>query len=123
MPGLDYELDPITGDWIPDGQGGFKTTDTNAPAVMHALNDKRGWPGDPNKGGNLEVLTSMTATEAAAAAPNLIHVALQPMIDDGFLRDVEVAVEREIDKVFIKTEIIDSAGGRLDVTDLTPFGE
>lgn len=123
MPGLDHALDPITGDWMPDGKGGFLTTEGNESAVHHALSDKRGWPGDEKAGSKVRDLAKMTAPQAAAEAPNLIRGALQPLIDDGLLRDVIITVERDRSRVFIRTEIIDAAGARVDVTHLTPFGE
>ena len=123
MPGFDYALDPITGDLVPDGKGEFVLTDSNESAVHHALNDKRGWPGDEKAGSTVRQLATMTAPQAAAEAPNRIRTALAPLLDDGLLRDVIVDVERQGSRVFVSTEIIDAAGVRVDVTHLTPFGE
>lgn len=64
---IDLYLDPVTHDYVDDGEGGWIETDDNSTAVLVQLDSREGrWWGDPPAGSrNKEILESDLPTAEA----------------------------------------------------------
>lgn len=125
MAGRDRKLNPITGDYVQDGAGGYEYTTTIATKVYHQLRTRRGsWWGDPDAGSDLYLVTDRgLSQDSVVFAKNAVRTALQRFVDLGLAKDV--AVEAQADargRLTLQSTITDIQAGELDVSDLTPFG-
>lgn len=122
--GRDRVLDPLTGDYVSDGQGGYETTTTIQPALVHQLKGQRSrWWGDENAGSDVWRLQTMPLNEATVvAARNFIRTAVQVFIDRGQAREPRVDVTRSPEgRLTIEASIVDVTHGELDISNLTRF--
>lgn len=85
------------GDYVQDGKGGWKTTNTIAPAVRHQALDERGnWAGDPGAGSDLHTFRRAKDTDATAGrAAEALRASLQVFVDQGRAADLSVEGTRD----------------------------
>lgn len=97
MPGLDRELDPVAGDYVPNGKGGTKTTRSAATAVVHQFRlSHNTWPGDPDAGIRNQILDrAKSSPPTAVAIEDMTRDALQPLVDLDWITVPRVVVERQ----------------------------
>lgn len=87
----DLAMDPITGDFVTDGAGGWSRTEYGDTAVLHQLEcHYDAWWGDPELGSLLHDRDRF----AGGAAPVRTEVerALGVLVRDGKIADLAVAV-------------------------------
>lgn len=127
MPGRDRKLDPLTGDYIPDGAGGWEMVDTIESEVMHRLRDRYdSFAGDPSHGSKLHLVTQGNLSNVdRLRAKGYAELALQPIVDGG--RGANLKVEAKINsadkRIEIETSITDIQSAPVDVSQVTPFRE
>lgn len=126
MPGRDRVIDPLTGDYVSDGRGGYKTTNNLSTAIWHQLQGKKGkWVGDPDKGSLIFTLEREPNSQGAALlAGDFTRAALQIFVDAGQARDLQVVTQRDAQKnrISLASSIVDTSHGEIDITDLIPGG-
>lgn len=126
----DRKLDPTTGDYIPDGAGGWEYVDTIESEVHHRLRDQRDrFAGDPQHGSDLHLLKKGHLDERTRIrAKAYAEVALQPVLDGG--RGANLRVDARIEKsdpdpakrgVVVETQLTDVTNGAADVSNVTPL--
>lgn len=125
MPGYDRKLDPVTGDYIDDGAGGWEYVDTIETEVIHAVKDRRNqWDGDPSAGSDIHTLETANLGERdRLLAKRIMEVALQPFVDDGRARNLRVSVEinDEFNRFEVSASMTDVQNGGADLSILTPL--
>lgn len=123
MAGRDRKLDPITGDYIPDGRGGWQTTRTIQTAVHHQIHGERGrWAGDKDAGSEIHLLPKKNTESTMQRGADVIREALAVFEADGRATDVQVAVDRDQrGRQAFRASIRDTQSGEV-VSSLIPFG-
>lgn len=119
----DRAIDPLTGDYIDDGAGGYVYTSGADTAVRHAVRG-RPWWGD-GSGTDVDDLAHLSIDEAIARFRPALDRALQPLVDAGVLRSfaVEVSVDPRVRSRRLASVVAyDASGNRLELSDLVPFG-
>jgi phage gp46-like protein len=126
MAGKDRKLDPATGDYIPDGRGGWQYVTTIESEVMHRLRDQADkFRGDPAHGSNLYriPLEGHLDEVTRLRARRYAEVALQPIVDAGRgarLRTTAV-INRDAQppRIDVDTTIADVQSALADVSSVT----
>lgn len=110
MPGRDRRLDPRTGDYIPDGAGGYQHTTTIETEIQHQLKAVFGsWWGDDKAGSRLrELLTGHIDAPTRVLAKRYAQLALQPFVDAGRGRDLTIKVSTEAQQYRIEIDLVDT---------------
>src|SRR5215207_3074440 len=110
MPGRDRKLDPRTGDYIPDGKGGYLYTTTIETEIQHQLKGVFGsWWGDPNAGSRIrELAKGHMDTPTIVLAKRYAELALRPFVDAGRARDLQIAVATRGQQIIITTSLTDT---------------
>lgn len=113
MRGSDRRIDPVTRDYVDDGAGGYKETQTLETAVVHQVLDEYGAdPGDELAGSTIHLLPRRSnGVLTKAEARNAAAVALQPLITAGFARNLRVVVEQAGTRLLVETQITDVNAG------------
>ncbi|MBA2718938.1 MAG: hypothetical protein H0U52_06825 [Chloroflexi bacterium] len=110
----DYKYDPLTGDRIPDGTGGFVKTLTAETSVRNQLLAHRGkfW-GDADLGSNLHDLEAFQADPESLAAEDA-RVALERLERSGRITAIEVDAQLEAPgKIAVHTRFRDTTANQL----------
>lgn len=120
----DYLFDN-DGDYIDDGAGGFKTTETAQPAVRHQEHDELGeWVGDTTAGRrrNPSLNAGQLDMEREASSYRDCFAVLEA---EGLIADVEVTVERDGNHRFVVANSMRDllADGVVDFEELEEFGD
>lgn len=120
-------IDPITRDYVQEG-GGRKYTRTIATKLHHAVRAHRGeWTGDPDRGSTYHLIARGNIDKTTAArAENALKLAVQPFVDEGLAKDLEVQVDvgdGAAGRVFAETAITDTQAGTIDLVDVVRFTE
>ena len=117
-------IDPAARDYVPDGRGGYEVTNTAEPAVYLQMVLARGsWVGAPRRGSRLSafVRAKSIANRTPGEIREAIRETLQPLVDEGRLRDLQVRIARDRDRVVAEIIAVDVASGaRMDLTHLLP---
>lgn len=125
MPGLDRQLDPMTGDYVDAGRGEYSETPTIQPAVYHQFMTERGaWCLDADAGSDLHlVLRRVLNRDTIVFAIDVAKTTLQPFVDAGLARDVRVNAEGS-DRGLLTMEVAltDTATGQ-EIAMVAPVGE
>lgn len=117
---LDRDINPQTRDYIADGTGGTRTTASAAPAVYHAITMRRGSLATrPNDGSRLHEL-QYAVPEAAPLAAELAELALQKLIDQGRLSDVQVDAAVTNGQLVLNIAATDTAGPLAITMEIAP---
>jgi hypothetical protein len=86
----------VDGDYVSDGRGGRQTTTTAAPKCYHALRTALNtWPGRASRGAAFAELERKDSDEEAARMEDMTRVALQPIVDEGGISDLEIETGRD----------------------------
>ena len=94
---MSWRVDPVTRDYVVsdgllEGDDGLQT-----PVLLCLFTERGGWLDDPDFGSRLHDLRRMKVPAAAAVlCPDMVHEALQPLVDDG--RIASVTVETEVQR-------------------------
>lgn len=118
-------IDPLTRDYVRSG-GGRATTTTIATSLYHAIRARRGaWIGDPDRGSYVWRLARRGLGPGfRAEADNTMREALQPFIDEGLARDLQLAIDISTPRrALIEGSIVDVQAGAIDLSDVTRFEE
>lgn len=118
-------IDPLTRDYVQSG-GGRAYTRTIATKLHHAVRAHRGsWVGDPDRGSELHRIARGNVDRTTKAeTENALRDAIQPLIDEGLARDLEIAVDTsDVARVFAETSITDTQGATVDLDDVVRFTE
>jgi hypothetical protein len=119
MP-FDRKFDPITGDMIRDGRGGFERTTTAETSVLNQLLARRGqfW-GDPELG--TEGLDAIDPTKPGQDAAQKMQVGLERLVQLGRIADVVVTgSEPAVGRVRVDTRFRDTSTNQLVNTFIEP---
>jgi hypothetical protein len=125
MPGLDRRIDPITGDYVHDGDGATETTRSALPQVYHQLRlGKRTWFGDPDAGidrARYERRANSRRTELAY--DDALKEALAPLVAEGSISRPQTRHQRESGGRLVHeaTATDLQTGDQLDLTRLVPL--
>lgn len=114
MAGDDLLLDPITKDYVDDGAGGWTLVTTAQMQMHHALLDEFDrWVGDPDAGSKVHRLARRGATAITAQlAAAYVKEALAPLVAEGRIADLQVAVARDDrNRLIVTTSARDVASG------------
>lgn len=128
MAGLDRRIDPLTGDYIDDGEGGYEETDTAETAAYHQITTHRGkyFP-QPDLGSDTHLLVQRNADAITALfAAESLQAALQKLADEGMIKDieVEVTVTKEFPARLVGgASFTDAQRGTVDLSDAVGFGK
>lgn len=125
MPGFDLLIGD-DGDYVDDGDGGFELTLTVQPSARHALLDLFGeWPADAAAGREQLGIAGRNSTEAQAVLEaESYERALDPLLDDALIADVDITVERVLPTRFqVDVRMRDTqTGGVIAFPNLDEFG-
>jgi len=125
MAGKDRALDPLTGDYVPDGKGGWKYTTLADTKCYHQLKTARNtWPGDPDAGSDYALLDRKDTDEEIARAADMTRDALQPLLDLNLIADLKLETGRdEGGRPVIQSTVTDTqSGAEVELTALLPYG-
>jgi phage gp46-like protein len=117
-----YARDPVTGDRIPDGNGGWTKTTTSENLVRNQLKGHFGkvWQ-DARLGSQLHDLKAFQRNPAVLA-PADAKRALERVVDAGRISDLEVEAEApRAGRVNLSTRYVDTTSGQV-VTGKIPVG-
>jgi phage gp46-like protein len=100
----DLKFDPITGDLVPDGAGGWERTEHSDTAVWNQLTIHwERWWADPDIGSRLFERDEFTSDPAPLVEAETRR-ALQLLVDENLIADVRVvAVESSAGRVDVRT--------------------
>ena len=91
----DLAMDPITGDFVSDGAGGWERTTHGDTAVLHQLEcHYNAWWGDPELGSLLHDRDRFAGGPAAVRAE--VERALALLVRDGKIADVTVVASSSV---------------------------
>lgn len=91
MSGLDFTLDPKTGDLIVGDDGWFEMAETSQAAVVYQLDHERdAWDGDPDAGSLLKKALELGGSDAQQFAVVETTRALGALAADDVISDVQV---------------------------------
>lgn len=124
MPGLDMKIDPITRDYVDDGEGGFATTRDASTAIVHQiLTEKNHWVGDFEAGSRLYQLPHKLSDEVVRAARDIVEEAMRPLDQAGLITDSQLTTERDVrGKLVLSGTARDIQTGEIDLSPLLPGG-
>ncbi len=121
----DRKLDPITHDYIPDGAGGFETTETIETEMQHQILDRFAmWWGDPSAGSMLYMLAQANLGERdRLLAKRYSEVALQSIVDGGRATNLRVTsrIDKTYQRIVVENTLSDVHSAGADVSVLTPL--
>lgn len=123
MAGRDRKLDPVTGDYLPDGKGGCLHVTTIETEVLHQQRERfNRWWGDRFSGSRLwELQTGNLDPATLALAKRWAELAMQGFIDSGRARDLRVSVVKDGQRISISTSMTDVQNGAQPVDAITPL--
>lgn len=118
----DFKHDPITGDLIPNGKGGFVHTMTAETSVRNQLLARYGecWQ-DPELGSRLHDRAALQANPAQLATAEAAR-ALSRLEDAGRISAVEVRAEESPGRVTVATRFADTTTNQLVETFVAKTG-
>lgn len=125
MAGLDRAINPLTGDYIDDGKGGWKYTALADTKCYHQLKTARNtWPGDPDAGADFNLLTRKETDEEIARAADMVRDALKPLINLNYVSDLILETGRdEAGRPAIQSSVTDTqSGAPVELDALVPYG-
>lgn len=128
MAGFDRKIDPLTGDYIADGEGGYEESDTAETAAYHQITTERGsyFP-QPDLGSDAYLLPTKNASSITALfAAESLRAALQKLADEGFIKDieVEVTVTGSLPRRLVGgASFTDAQRGTVDLSEAVGFGK
>lgn len=121
MP-YDRKFDPLTGDFVRDGKGGFVRIATAETSVMNQMLAKRGRCWHDSQLGS-EGLDAIDPTRPALDAAEKTRLALGRLEELGRIADLEVtASEPAPGRVRVDTKFRDTSTNQLVTTFVTPGG-
>lgn len=92
---LDYKFDPMTGDLVRDGRGGFVLVDTAETALQEQVRHHyRAWWGAPAHGSRLHNLRAFGGRDKMMAAQDEVRRALHVLEQAGRISNLEVIAEQ-----------------------------
>ncbi len=124
MAGLDRVIDPVTKDYVSDGNGGRLKTRTARTAIYHQLITRLGqWWGDPTAGsGFFELARSVSTLQTPRVIEDVTTQALKRLVDLGRITAPVFETERVGDRVNHSVTVTDiQSGETLKLTSLLPF--
>lgn len=124
MAGYDLLLN-ADGDYELDDEGNPRTTPTAASAVRHALLDEvDAWPADPGAGSELHLIRHGGNSEQnLIEAGDRVRLALDPLVAEGLISDVQVEVERDAQgRFYLAAASVDNQSGDPLELPLDSFG-
>lgn len=97
---LDLAFDPLTRDLVDAPDGALVETTDSRTAVLFQLEAQLdAWWADPTQGSRIALMLSSAQGEAEAATitdvVDEVKRCLQPLVDDGILIDLSVALDRD----------------------------
>jgi phage gp46-like protein len=125
VAGRDRVIDPVTHDYVPDGKGGWATTETVQTAMYHQITGELDrWWGDPDAGSQLFTFRRAKLTKAALGrAANTLEVSLKALEDEGRIDQKRVTVEQDqVQRLVIASSAHDVQFGEVEISNLQPFG-
>jgi phage gp46-like protein len=125
MPGLDFNIDPATGDLIDSDDGAFESVDSATPAVQMALKHHyNAWWGDPAAGSQLHLLRDQGDGVAGREFLEVeVRRALEPLIAAGYIAELDVVVTRpKVGALKAELSYRDLKSGEALELVLSPFG-
>jgi len=110
----DYRFDPVTGDLVRDGKGGFVLVDTAETALQEqVLHHYRAWWGAPEQGSRLHDLRAFGRDKRKAAEAETRR-ALHELEKRGRISNLEVVAEQPTQgRINVATKSRDTSTGQI----------
>lgn len=96
MPGEDRVIDPMTRDYVDDGQGSWEKTTTVATALyLQLTSELNAWAGDPEAGSELHLIAKDGKGDRVGLkkAEDFVRRAFRSFLDEGRIADLKVSVD------------------------------
>lgn len=125
MAGLDFQIDPTTGDLVDSTDGWFKEVDSAETAVYMALFHRfNEWWGDPDAGSRLHLAHDQgDGITGRAFIEDEIQRALAPLVAEGYIANVTtVATRPQVGRIVVELSYRDLKSGDAVELVLSPFG-
>jgi phage gp46-like protein len=113
----DYKFDPVTGDLVRDGKGGFVLVDTAETALQEqVLHHYQAWWGAPAQGSRLHDLRAVGRDKVRAAIAEAQR-ALGALVKAGRISNLEVVGEApKAGRIVVATKSRDTGTGKTIAT-------
>lgn len=122
---FDMQIDPATRDYIDTPDGAWAETEDSRTAVMLQLDCRYGqWAADPEAGSRIHAMLTSGEPVTPQMLVDEVMRALQLLVDDGIIADLEVAIADEDDvRGYIELSIsyTDRASGHVVDVAYSPF--
>ncbi len=123
MAGTDLVFDPVTGDVVDDGLGGFVETDGADTAVyLQFCTELDGWVMEQDLGCKAHLVQRKNNMTTGIELKACYQQAYEPLVADGRIADPVVTVDRDkLNRIAIRTSARDAQRGVRELSDLIPF--
>lgn len=120
----DFKIDPVTGDFVRDGKGGWVLVETAETAVQLQLATRyRSWWRDPEKGSQLGDPRLLVGSNKVQAAQAEAQRALRVLERAGRIAQVQVIAEQpQPSRVVVQATFRDTSTGQQIKTPKRPLG-
>jgi phage gp46-like protein len=124
VPGTDLVYDPITRDFVDDGEGDWEETSTILSQVHHQILDRQGqWWADRLAGCSAWQLPQKQTTRTRALYEDAYRDALRVFTETGLAEDLVIEfLDSAVGRRFWLASLVDVQHGELDLTPLLSFG-
>lgn len=121
---LDRRIDPVTLDYVDDGQGGWEMTDTIETQLHHQLHtEKNSWPADPQSGSEVHLVPRKADEDTMLQRLAAHQAALDVFVKDGVAADLKLELtEDDVGRPVIVGSLRDVQRGTIDLGRHLAFG-